>query len=82
MADGGFSSLLQSYQTFLCKIEQKFIKKVTERNYRRSQYYRLGSRFFVNESSQFSERYSDQTQAAIKQKSLLMLGQMYYSRPS
>ena len=36
-------------------------------------YNRLGSRFWVNETSQFSERYSDQMQAAMKQKSLLML---------
>ena len=34
---------------------------------------RLGSRFLVNETSQISERYSDQMQAAKKQKSWPML---------
>ena len=41
--------------------------------------YGLGSRFWVNETSQFLDRYSDQMQTAMKQKSLLMLGQMYFS---
>ena len=40
---------------------------------------RLGSRFWVNETSQFSERYCDQIQAVMKQKSCPMLGQMYFS---
>ena len=30
--------------------------------------YRLGSRYLVNKTSQYSERYSDQMQAAMKQK--------------
>ena len=40
---------------------------------------RLGSRFWVNKTSQFSERYSDQMQDAMKQKKMLMLDQMYLS---
>ena len=39
--------------------------------------YRLGSRFRVNETYQISERYSVQMKAAMKQKRLAMLGQMY-----
>ena len=41
--------------------------------------YRLGSRFRVNETSQISERYSVQMKAAMKQKRLVMLVQMYLS---
>ena len=41
--------------------------------------YRLGSRFWVNETSQISERYSNQRQAVMKQKSCLMLAQMHIS---
>ena len=41
---------------------------------------RLGSRSGVNETSQISERYSDQVGAVMKQKSWLMLGQMYLSK--
>ena len=40
---------------------------------------RLGSRFPVNETSQISERYSVQMKTAMKQKRLVMLGQMYLS---
>ena len=40
---------------------------------------RVDSRFCVNETSRSSERYSGQMQAAMKQKSLLMFGQMYCS---
>ena len=36
--------------------------------------YRVGSRFCVNETSQFSERYSVQREAATKQKRQVMLG--------
>ena len=38
---------------------------------------RLGSRTRVNETSQISERYSVQMKAAMKQKRLAMLDQMY-----
>ena len=38
---------------------------------------RLGSRFGVNETSQISEHNSVQMKAAMKQKRLVMLGQMY-----
>ena len=38
---------------------------------------RLGSRFRVNETSQIAGCYSVQMKAAMKQKRLLMLGQMY-----
>ena len=40
---------------------------------------RLGSRFRVNETSQISERYSVQIKAPMKQKRLVMFGQMYLS---
>ena len=40
---------------------------------------RLGSRFRVNETSQIAERYSVQIKASMKQKRLVMLGQMYLS---
>ena len=39
----------------------------------------IGSRFRVNETSQISERYSVQMKAAMKQKRLAMLDQMYLS---
>ena len=39
--------------------------------------YRLGSRFPVNETSHISERYSVQMKTAMKQKRLVMLGQIY-----
>ena len=38
---------------------------------------RLGSRFRFNETSQILERYSVERKAAMKQKRLVMLGQMY-----
>ena len=41
--------------------------------------YRLGSRFWVNETSQISERYNDQMQAVMKQNICPMFGQMYLS---
>ena len=41
--------------------------------------YRLGSRVRVNETSQYLERYSVQMKAAMKQKILVLLGQMYLS---
>ena len=41
--------------------------------------YRLGSRFRVNETSLISERYIVQTKDAMKQKSLVLLGQRYCS---
>ena len=40
-------------------------------------FYRLGSRFWVNETSQISEHYSDQMQAVMKQQSCPIVGQMY-----
>ena len=40
---------------------------------------RLGSRFRINETSQISEHYSVQMKAVMKQKRLVMLGQMYFS---
>ena len=40
---------------------------------------RLGSRFWVNETSQISERYSDQMQAIMKQRICPMFGQMHLS---
>ena len=40
---------------------------------------RLGSRFRVNETSQIAGCYSVQMKTAMKQKILLMLGQMYLS---
>ena len=40
---------------------------------------RLGSRFRVNETYQISDRYSVQIKAAMKQKRLVMLVQMYLS---
>ena len=42
--------------------------------------YRVGSRFRVNETSQISESYSVQMKAAMKQKKLAILGQMYLSK--
>ena len=41
--------------------------------------YRLGSRFWVNETSQISERYNDQMQAVMKQNICSMFVQMYLS---
>ena len=40
---------------------------------------RLGSRFYVNKTSQTSGRYSAQMQTAMKQKGKLMLGHMHLS---
>ena len=40
---------------------------------------RLGSRFWVNETSQISEHYSDQIQAVMKQRSWLIFCLMYLS---
>ena len=40
---------------------------------------RLGSRFRFNETSQILERYSVERKAAMKQKRLVMLDQMYLS---
>ena len=42
-------------------------------------HYRLGSRFLVNETYQISDCYSVQMKAAMKQKRLVMLGQVYLS---
>ena len=41
--------------------------------------YKQGSRFCVNATIQISKRYSGQMQASMKQKRLMMLGQMYFS---
>ena len=57
------------------------IVTVVERNGPISSYnfYRLGSRFCVNETSQISERCSVQMKAAMRQKRSVMLDQMYLS---
>ena len=66
------SKSLHQYRGFSGSYWSGFIKFVPLNN-------RLGSRFWVNETSQISERYSDQIKATMKQKSWLMLGLMNFS---
>ena len=50
---------------------------ITGRSNHNCNVYRQGSRFRVKETSQILERYSVKVKAIMKQKELVMLGQMY-----